>query len=33
MVFEGPGIVARIKAELVQIMEAEGVAAISDLAA
>jgi dihydroorotate dehydrogenase len=32
MVYEGPGIVARLKAELVDIMVAEGVANISELA-
>jgi dihydroorotate dehydrogenase len=32
MVYEGPGIVRRLKAELTEIMDAEGVASISELA-
>jgi dihydroorotate dehydrogenase len=32
MVFEGPGIVARLKAELVEIMDAEGVTSLAELA-
>jgi len=32
MVFEGPGIVSRLKAELVEIMAAEGVTSVAELA-